>query len=325
MFRSCHVLLKRLEEELREAVTKIGSPVCLLPRYGVHPEEERCGTYMTSENENENVCNICCRKLSSKDNLLRHMKRHTGEKPFACGFCNYKAIQKHHLQNHIRKSHGEEQLLASQVLSRKCSNITKKVNLKYPYGCHKCQRCGVGFRHKRNLGRHLTTFHSIVEKSNKERRRVKESTSSDFDFNSIPKDEDVPSHWDNVTSQEKCKPALISDEIVKRLQFWKLAVGRNRVSPLPVSCRECGRIMSNRDTLNRHMLIHRGIKPYPCLECGERFRQKHHVEQHKRRHHHHLKHENQGFNPNTQLEGLTKLPCETPRVKKSDDLLILGF
>nr|XP_042906306.1 gastrula zinc finger protein XlCGF58.1 [Parasteatoda tepidariorum] len=46
-------------------------------------------------------CNFCTYKSNFKGNLLRHMRSHTGERPFQCGLCGKSFIVKHHLKAHF--------------------------------------------------------------------------------------------------------------------------------------------------------------------------------------------------------------------------------
>lgn len=45
-------------------------------------------------------------------------------------------------------------------------------------------------------------------------------------------------------------------------------------------CPECFQTFKKRAALERHMMIHRGIKPFQCHFCNQRFRQKHHLQGH---------------------------------------------
>jgi uncharacterized Zn-finger protein len=50
-------------------------------------------------------------------------------------------------------------------------------------------------------------------------------------------------------------------------------------------CQWCNRVFSRKWTLDRHMLIHEGEKPYHCNACGKAFRQKHDLNIHTRKKH----------------------------------------
>jgi len=52
-------------------------------------------------------CPYCQYRSKSVHNLDRHLKRHTGEKPFACTYCNYKSISKQHVIRHALSRHPE--------------------------------------------------------------------------------------------------------------------------------------------------------------------------------------------------------------------------
>lgn len=56
-------------------------------------------------------CVVCGRTFGGKNkhfNLQRHIRTHTGEKPFACPFCPHRATQKVNLKSHVISQHGRE-------------------------------------------------------------------------------------------------------------------------------------------------------------------------------------------------------------------------
>ncbi|XP_068614584.1 zinc finger protein 774-like [Brachionichthys hirsutus] len=56
------------------------------------------------------------------------------------------------------------------------------------------------------------------------------------------------------------------------------------ISDLSLSCRFCGQSFSTSQSLKKHMINHRGEKPYSCLECGKGFKKLTHLLVHKRAH-----------------------------------------
>ena len=53
-------------------------------------------------------CPVCPQVMAQKNDMNRHMRIHTGEKPFICGICGHAANRKFNLKTHMRKVHNAE-------------------------------------------------------------------------------------------------------------------------------------------------------------------------------------------------------------------------
>ena len=53
------------------------------------------------------ACPFCTKIMKLKADVKRHIRTHTGEKPYACKFCPYRSSQKGTLQYHVQHIHGD--------------------------------------------------------------------------------------------------------------------------------------------------------------------------------------------------------------------------
>lgn len=62
------------------------------------------------------ACDLCPKTFNQKNALQTHMKKHSGERPFVCPFCAYAFTQKCNLKTHIQRSHAQQaQLLVEKA------------------------------------------------------------------------------------------------------------------------------------------------------------------------------------------------------------------
>ncbi|XP_037792381.1 zinc finger X-chromosomal protein-like [Penaeus monodon] len=53
----------------------------------------------------DRTCCLCGRTFMRPAELTRHMRSHTGEKPYACHLCPWRGSQTWHLKNHLARVH----------------------------------------------------------------------------------------------------------------------------------------------------------------------------------------------------------------------------
>ncbi|XP_065315632.1 zinc finger protein 236-like [Gordionus sp. m RMFG-2023] len=102
-------------------------------------------------------CDICDKTFPKISHLQRHIKIHTGNKPFKCSVCSRSFSQKSSLSFHLTTKHPAEG--ADKIKGTNASNYNKNDG-QHPSKLFQCEQCPAQFNQKGNLKSHTLKLHS---------------------------------------------------------------------------------------------------------------------------------------------------------------------
>ncbi|XP_061644238.1 zinc finger protein 711 isoform X2 [Phyllopteryx taeniolatus] len=204
------------------------------------------------------VCVECAKGFRHPSELKKHMRTHTGEKPYHCPHCEFRCADQSNLKTHIKSKHGAD-------LPFKCSHcpqayadareLQRHIEMVQGHKTHQCPHCEHKSTNSSDLKRHIISVHTkdfphqcdVCEKGFHRPSELKKHAET---------------HKGSKLHQ--CRHCNFNAPDTFTLSRHILSL---HTKELPFKCKRCRRGFRQPAELKKHMKTHSGRKVYQCQYC----------------------------------------------------------
>ncbi|XP_069801581.1 PR domain zinc finger protein 15 isoform X4 [Dendropsophus ebraccatus] len=232
------------------------------------------------------ACPVCGKMFSCRSNMNKHLLTH-GDKKYTCEICGRKFFRVDVLRDHIHihfkdialmNDQQREEFIGKIGISSEDNDDNSDGSADSEPHKYGCKRCQISFARGKEYLKHIMDVHAEngYDCSICHRRFALKAT---YHAHMVIHRENLP----DPEVQKYIHPCEVCGRIfnsIGNLERHKLIHSGVKSH----GCEQCGKSFARKDMLKEHMRVHDNIREYLCAECGKGMKTKHALRHHMKLH-----------------------------------------